>query len=116
MASMFRGLTFDAYDAHATAAFWAAALGREVAPGATPDHAELLGDPATGEPRIAFDRVRDGGVVRNALHLDLVTADLDREAERLVRLGARRVGRVGGTARWVALTDPEGNAFELVAA
>jgi len=55
-------------------------------------------------------------VLRNALHLDLVTADLEGESRRLVRLGARRVGAVGGTARWVSLTDPEGNAFDLIPA
>jgi hypothetical protein len=114
MASTFHGLTFDAYDAHAVARFWAGALGRDVAPGASPEHAELL--PDAGAPRLVFDQVRSGGVVRNALHLDLVTSDLEGESERLVRLGARRVGRVAGTARWVSLTDPEGNAFDLIPA
>jgi hypothetical protein len=114
MASTFHGLTFDAYDAHAVARFWAGALGRDVAPGASPEHAELLHD--DGAPRLVFDRVRAGGVVRNALHLDLVTTDLERESDRLVRLGARRVGAVGGAARWVSLTDPEGNAFDLIPA
>jgi hypothetical protein len=114
MASSFHGLTFDAYDAHAVARFWAGALGRDVAPGATAEHAELLDD--GGAPRLVFDRVRAGGVIRNALHLDLVTTDLERESERLVRLGARRVGSVGGAARWVSLTDPEGNAFDLIPA
>lgn len=117
MASTFHGLTFDAYDAHAVARFWAAALGRDVAPGASTAHAELLADPAADDaPRLAFAQVEPGGVVRNTLHLDLVTADLDRESERLVRLGARRLGSVGGTARWVSLTDPEGNAFDLIPA
>ncbi|WP_282947799.1 VOC family protein [Cellulomonas endometrii] len=116
MASTFHGLTFDAYDAHAVARFWGAALGRDVAPGASPEHAGLLDDPASGAPRLVFDRVRSGGVVRNALHLDLVTTDLERESERLVRLGARRLGAVGGAARWVSLTDPEGNAFDLIPA
>ena len=41
----FRGLTFDAYDAQSTALFWAAALGRDVAPGASSAHAiDLEGD------------------------------------------------------------------------
>ncbi len=114
MASTFHGLTFDAYDAHAVARFWAAALGRDLAPGATPEHAEIAA--ADGAPRLVFDQVRSGGVVRNALHLDLVTTDLESESERLVRLGARRLGRVGGAARWVSLTDPEGNAFDLIPA
>ena len=112
----FRGLTFDAYDAQATALFWAAALGRDVAPGASPAHAELLDDAAAGLPRIVFEQVTDGRPARNALHLDLVTADLIREAERLVRLCARRLGGVSAGTAWVTLTDPEGNAFDLIAA
>lgn len=114
MASTFHGVTFDAYDAQAVARFWGAALGRDVAPGASSEHAELLDH--TGAPRLVFDRVPTGGTVRNALHLDLVTSDLEGESERLVRLGARRLGAVGGTARWVNLTDPEGNAFALLPA
>ena len=116
MASTFRGLTFDAYDAQATALFWAAALGRDVAPGASAAHAELLDDASQGVPRIVFERVADGRPARNALHLDLVTADLPRESERLVRLGARRLGGVSAGSGWVTLTDPEGNAFDLIAA
>ncbi|RMI12928.1 VOC family protein [Cellulomonas triticagri] len=114
MASTFHGLTFDAYDAHAVAAFWAAALGRDVAPGGSAARAEILPDDSA--PRLVFTQVAAGGSVRNALHLDLVTDDLERESERLVRLGARRVGAVGGTARWVSLTDPEGNPFDLLPA
>ena len=115
MASTFRGLTFDAYDAQATALFWAAALGRDVAPGASAAHAELLDDASQGFPRIVFDQVGEGRPARNALHLDLVTADLLRESERLVRLGARRLGGVSAGSGWVTLTDPEGNAFDLIA-
>lgn len=114
MASTFHGLTFDAYDAHAVARFWAAALGRDVAPGGSTARAEILAD-ATA-PRLVFEQVRAGGGIRNALHLDLVTDDLDGESERLVRLGARRIGAVDGGARWVSLTDPEGNPFDLLPA
>lgn len=45
-----------------------------------------------------------------------MTADLLRESERLVRLGARRLGGVSAGSGWVTLTDPEGNAFDLIAA
>jgi hypothetical protein len=113
MTSTFHGLTFDAHHAEATALFWAAALGRDVAPGASARHAELLDDPS-GAPRITFAQVADGHPVRNALRVDLVTDDLEREAERLVRLGARRLGHVGGGTESMTLTDPEGNAFDLL--
>ncbi|WP_448630071.1 VOC family protein [Cellulomonas soli] len=116
MASTFRGLTFDAHDAHATAVFWAAVLGRDLAPGASRARAELLDDPVDGSPRIVFEQVLDGGTVHGALRLDLVTADLTAESDRLVRLGARRLGAVRAGTSWVTLTDPEGNPFDLVAA
>jgi hypothetical protein len=56
-------------------------------------------------------------VLRTPLHLQLTTTDLDGESRRLVGLGARRLGgMLGAGHRSVTLTDPEGNAFDLVAA
>ena len=51
---------------------------------------------------------------RNRLHLDLLPADGDREAEaaRLVSLGATRVG--ADTTGGLELTDPDGNEFRLL--
>jgi predicted enzyme related to lactoylglutathione lyase len=46
--------------------------------------------------------------VKNRVHLDLRAADVDAEAERLVGLGARVLGRVED---WVVLADPEGGEF-----
>ncbi len=120
MPSTLRGLTIDAPDAHAIALFWAAALGRDVAPGASREHAELLDDPAGG-PRFVVQGSATSAFAPGALHLDLVTADLTAESERLARLGARRLGTVrggdlrGATQR-VTLSDPVGNVFDLVAA
>lgn len=116
MASMVRGLVFDAYDAETIALFWSAALGRDLAPGAGPAYAELVEDPRTGAPRIVFERVADGEPVRSRPHLDLVTPDPDGEARRLIGLGARRLGAVRALDVRVTLADPEGNTFDLVAA
>jgi hypothetical protein len=115
MASIFRGVTIDAPDAHAIALFWAAALGRDLAPGASTERAELTADPAGG-PHVVVERSVTAGFTPGALHLDLVTADLDAESERLSRLGARRLGTVRGREHRVTLTDPAGNLFDLVAA
>ncbi len=52
---------------------------------------------------------------RNRLHLDLAAsggADLQREADRLVSLGA---SSVGGHAGRIAMADPDGNEFCLLA-
>ena len=51
------------------------------------------------------------------MHLDLTTSaqDRDREIERLLALGARRVG-IGqtGTEPWTVLADPEGDEFCMI--
>lgn len=113
----FHGLAYDAFDALASAEFWAAVLRLEVAPGATPQRAELLDDAGSGVPRLTFRQVVDARVQRTPLHLQLTTTDLDAEAARLQALGARRLGGlVEAGRRSVTLADPEGNAFDLVAA
>ncbi|HEY0187779.1 MAG TPA: VOC family protein [Cellulomonas sp.] len=119
MSSILRGVTIDAPDAHAVALFWAAALGRDLVPGASPEHAELTDDPEGG-PRVVVQAATGSAFSPGPLHLDLVTADLDAESERLSRLGARRLGsvRVGashGNRQRVTLVDPVGNVFDLVA-
>lgn len=113
----FAGLAYDAFDALAVAQFWAAALRVDVAPGASAAHAELAGDDAAGLPRLVFRQVVEGRALTTPLHLQLTTADLDAESRRLQGLGARRLGVLSDHGRrTMTLADPEGNAFELVAA
>jgi Glyoxalase-like domain len=55
--------------------------------------------------------------VKNRVHLDLTSgaADRDREIDRLLGLGARRVDiRQTGAESWTVLADPEGNEFCVV--
>lgn len=113
----FAGLAYDAFDALATARFWAAALHVDLSPTSTPARAELTAAPGGGLPRLVFRRVTDGRTLTTPLHLQLTTSDLDAESRRLQALGARRVGTVTDHGhRAMTLVDPEGNAFELVAA
>jgi predicted enzyme related to lactoylglutathione lyase len=117
MASTFHSLAYDTFDARAAATFWGAVLHLRVAPGASADSAELLDVTSVGAPNLVFRKVTDGRVLHTPLHLRLTTTDLDAESRRLERLGARRLGRIAGPgARSVTFTDPEGNAFDLVAA
>ena len=45
-----------------------------------------------------------------------MAATLETEVERLLALGAHRLGGfVEGGARWVTLADPEGNEFDVLA-
>jgi glyoxalase superfamily protein len=85
-------------------------------------------DPRGEGPRIWFQRVPEGKTVKNRLHLDISagggrtvpiatrTARVDAEAQRLVELGAviiRANGEPGLDHYAVAMTDPEGNEFDV---
>jgi hypothetical protein len=117
-------VVFDCRHPASLARFWAATVdGYEVAPYDDEEIARLrsLGfsgpedDPgvcverADGVlPRLYFQLVPEGKVVKNRVHLELRTGDLDAEVERLVALGARVLAR-SETHR--VLADPEGNEF-----
>ncbi|MFZ0214997.1 MAG: VOC family protein [Candidatus Dormiibacterota bacterium] len=131
-------VTLDCADPHAVARFWAAALGYEkedhtglvaglVASGAlaATDTADVDGgpqfadvsacrDPAGKGPRLFFQRVPEGKVAKNRMHLDLhVGPDLyEAEAARLEQLGARRLwfSDDRGAKCWT-MADIEGNEF-----
>jgi predicted enzyme related to lactoylglutathione lyase len=115
MSSTVAGISFDAHDAHAAASFWAAALGRTVADGASGDNASVSADPAIPGSRIGFHRVPEGKTVKNRMHLDLITADFDAEIDRLAGLGATKLNEIEKGAHWVTLADPEGNEFDVIA-
>lgn len=119
-----RDIVFDARHPASLARFWAAALDDyEVA---AYDDAELgrlrglgISDPEDdptvlveadpgGVPRLWFQFVPETRIVKNRVHLDLVSTDADAEAERLTGLGANVLARYPG---WITLADPEGNEF-----
>jgi hypothetical protein len=113
MSSTLFGIAFDVAHAADAADFWARTTGGTVEGGATADHAWVSGGSL---PRLAFHRVPEGKTVKNRLHLDLVTADYERELDRLVGLGATRlVEQTPGEARWTTMADPEGNEFDVIA-
>jgi len=101
----------------ALAGFWAAVLGRQVAANATADHAVLpAGDGAASGPRIIFNKVPEPKIVKNRVHLDIVSDTYEAEAERLLSLGAQRLNEVEkGRSRWTTFADIEGNEFDLIA-
>jgi Glyoxalase-like domain len=140
MLAMRTQVTFDCTDPHAQAAFWAQVFGSAVedhsalvdqlvADGRMPADDRIVidgrsafrevaacGDPAGVEPRLYFQRVPEGKVAKNRVHLD-VHVDADRkatEAERLVGFGARLLATHSdrGPITYV-LSDPEGNEFCL---
>ena len=108
-------LVMDCADPAALAAFWAEALDYKNLPGDDPDEATIVPKDGRGT-QILFGRVPEGKSIKNRLHLDLRPDDQDREVERIVALGARKVDIGQGEQTWVVLADPEGNEFCILRA
>ena len=129
-------VTFDCADPHAQATFWAQVFGTAaedhsalvdqlVADGRMPGADRIVidgrsgfrdvaavGDPTGTEPRLFFQRVPEGKIAKNRVHLD-VHVDADQKAaevERLVALGAELIETHSdrGPLTFV-MRDPEGN-------
>jgi predicted enzyme related to lactoylglutathione lyase len=109
------GITFDARDAKAAATFWANALNRPLADGASEAAAAVGADPAVPGSRIGFRQVPEDKTVKNRMHFDLATDDFDAELSRLTGLGASKLNEVTGGLHYATLADPEGNEFDLIA-
>jgi hypothetical protein len=137
-------VTFDCADPGALAAFWAEVLGYVVQPppegfeswDAFLDQYDIPAenrndrsaavDPEGNGPRLFFQKVPEGKVVKNRVHLDVRSAPglqgdermaaLDAVAERLERLGGKQLERHEGNGMdqgIIIMADPEGNEFCL---
>jgi hypothetical protein len=135
-------VTFDCAEPERVARFWCEALGYVVPPppeefatwddldrALPPEHqgsALACTDPSGVGPRLFFQRVPEGKVVKNRLHLDVRVgsglvgeerlAALEAECARLVGLGAVRVRLLpadGVNESCVVMQDVEGNEFCL---
>ena len=110
-------MVIDAADPSALAAFWAAALGWEVA---ADDPDEVVVEPAgftypsAAALPLVFVPVQEPKTGKNRLHLDLSTTSLEHQAaevERLLGLGATPADIGQGDVPFEVLADPEGNEF-----
>ncbi|MBD8080323.1 VOC family protein [Cellulosimicrobium arenosum] len=115
MTLTFSGAVVDCADPSAVADFWQAALGwsgRERGP-----HGEAVvfpqdGETVLGPPSLVFQRVPEGKVAKNRVHLDFSASDQAAEVARLEGLGARRVDVGQGEGEtFVVLADVEDNEF-----
>jgi Glyoxalase-like domain len=137
-------VVFDCADPARLAEFWAAALGYKLddppagyaswpefltARGVPEDQwnaASACSDPEGRGPRIYFQQVPEPKTTKNRVHLDVNAGGpratpaeerrrrVDAEVERLVGLGATRVGEVEEFGEFcVNLRDPEGNEFDV---
>ena len=106
-------IVLDAIDVEAQAAFWAEAL-RYRRVDRIEQYAVLV--PLKGRAGSVFlvQGVPESKRTKNRMHLDLHVADPAAEVERLVALGATRLGdgRLGDI-EWVTMADPEGNEFDI---
>lgn len=115
-------VTFDCAEPVAVARFWAETLGYEAEYDDERAGAAAVTDPTGAGPRLYFQRVPEGKVVKNRVHLDVRVgtgltgeerlAALEAECARLVPLGARRVRLLyDGTDSCIVMQDVEGNEF-----
>ena len=105
-------VTFDCTNAAELAGFWAQLLGKQVDAEANEFFATV--NKGGDGPALMFIQVPEKRTVKNRVHLDLATAGWAAEVDRIVGLGAKRVGEFDEYgAHWVTLTDPEGNVFDL---
>jgi hypothetical protein len=132
-------VTFDCAEPERLARFWCEVLGYAVPPpegfatwdeyqhAAAPEERDswcACVDPSGVGPRLYFQRVPEGKVVKNRVHLDVRVgtglvgeerlAALEAEGARLLPLGAVRVRLLyDGTDSCIVMQDIEGNEFCL---
>lgn len=110
-----------------TVARWLAFLEETGVPEDQHNSAFALVDPTGAGPRLFFQQVPEPKVAKNRLHVDVRSAvgltgdermdQLEREAARLVDLGASRLQRFEPdpplSTGFIVMADPEGNEFCL---
>ena len=117
-------VTFDCAEPERVARFWCEVLGYALQ--SPEESACACVDPAGVGPRLFFQRVPEGKVVKNRLHLDVRVgtglvgdervAALEAECARLVALGATRVQLLPAddeNESCLVMQDVEGNEFCL---
>src|SRR6201989_2555924 len=115
-------VTFDCAEPERVARFWCEVLGYVV----HEDYASACVDPSGVGPRLYFQRVPEGKVVKNRVHLDVRVgtglvgderlATLEAECARLIALGAVRVRLLTAdddNESCMVMQDIEGNEFDL---
>ncbi|GAA1499792.1 VOC family protein [Dactylosporangium maewongense] len=119
-------VTFDCADPQRVARFWSEVLGYVLPPDQTDPASASCSDPTGVGPRLYFQRVPEGKVVKNRVHLDVRVgtglvgearlAALEAECARLLPLGAVRGNLLladGVNESCLVMQDIEGNEFCL---
>lgn len=105
-------VVIDCADPGTLAAFWSQVLGGEPV---ERDAAWWYILPP-GWTQLSFQRVPEGKVVKNRVHLDVRVDDIEAATAQAEALGARRVGAVhrDTAGSFQVLLDPEGNEWCVV--
>lgn len=119
-------VTFDCAEPGRVARFWSEVLGYDAGPFDEHDAWAACTDPAEVGPRLFFQRVPEGKVAKNRVHLDVRVgtglvgeerlATLEAECARLVTLGAvhfRTLHADEDNESCIVMQDVEGNEFCL---
>lgn len=94
-------------DIDAAAEFWAAAIGRVAESDADASEPYRLLEGPSDEMKILVQAVQH----ESRVHLDIETNDVEAEANRLERLGAKRIAKV---KTWWIMEAPTGQRFCVV--
>lgn len=105
-------ITIDTANPRKLAAWWSETLGVAIGN----DYGQIVQLTASPAfPPFQFQKIEDVPTQRNRVHVDLKTSDLDKETERLVRLGATVLQKFElPQIRYTSLSDPDGNKFDLI--
>lgn len=107
-------IVLDSVDPATLAGFWTEALHYRRLDDVE-QYAALVPDEEASGPMLLIQGVTEPKQGKNRMHLDLHVPDVAAEVDRLVALGASRVGEgaIGDAISWVRMLDPEGNEFDL---
>lgn len=103
-------LTFDCADPGALADFWCAVMGYERTPLGLEMVAEAVPPDGVEAPKLLFVKVPEPKTAKNRLHVDFAVPDRAGFVQRMLDLGATKVGEYDEWgSEWVTMRDPEGN-------
>jgi hypothetical protein len=97
----------SAEDSHRIAAWWADVLGARLVDDDEHGYSYVEDIPGAPYESLDFAPVPEPKTVKNRIHLDVTTPDVD----ALVSAGAQVLRRPDDTISWTVLTDPDGNEF-----
>lgn len=109
--SMVSDIIIDCNDLEKGVAFWTQALGFQVT-----DRWEsyvFLGRLGQNGPRVGLQAVPEAKTAKSRVHLDIMTDNIEAEAQRLEKLGAHQQPNQP-SPQWLVMLDPCGNEFCVI--